>query len=58
MARSAKAGAAIAAAGTAGFGRELAGVVALDRLGGLVTKSVSPEPRAGHPAADEISPIR
>ena len=38
------------AAGTAGFGRELHDTVALDRLGGLVTKSVSPEPRAGHPA--------
>jgi dihydroorotate dehydrogenase (NAD+) catalytic subunit len=38
------------AAGTAGFGRELSGLVALDRLGGLVTKSVSREPRAGHPA--------
>lgn len=38
------------AAGTAGFGRELEGVVALDRLGGVITKSVSAEPRAGHPA--------
>src|SRR6185295_5470756 len=37
------------AAGTAGFGREIAGVIELDRLGGLVTKAVSPEPRAGHP---------
>jgi dihydroorotate dehydrogenase (NAD+) catalytic subunit len=36
------------AAGTAGFGRELAGVVDLDRLGGIVTKAVSPEPRPGH----------
>lgn len=38
------------AAGTAGFGRELAETVDLDRLGGLVTKAVSPEPRAGNPA--------
>jgi dihydroorotate dehydrogenase (NAD+) catalytic subunit len=38
------------AAGTAGFGRELAGVIDLDRLGGLVTKSVSLEPRSGHPS--------
>jgi dihydroorotate dehydrogenase (NAD+) catalytic subunit len=38
------------AAGTAGFGRELAGVMPLDDLGGIVTKSVSPEPRHGHPA--------
>lgn len=37
------------AAGTAGFGRELADVVDLERLGGIVTKSVSPAPRAGHP---------
>jgi dihydroorotate dehydrogenase (NAD+) catalytic subunit len=37
------------AAGTAGFGREVAGVIDLDRLGGIVTKSVSPEPRKGHP---------
>lgn len=36
------------AAGTAGFGRELADIVALDELGGIVTKAVSPQPRAGH----------
>ena len=38
------------AAGTAAYGRELAGVIELDRLGGLVTKAVSPEPRHGAPA--------
>jgi len=38
------------AAGTAGFGRELAGVVDLETLGGLVTKAVSLEPRRGNPA--------
>ena len=38
------------AAGTAGFGREVAGVIALERLGGLVTKAVSPEPRHGNAA--------
>jgi dihydroorotate dehydrogenase (NAD+) catalytic subunit len=38
------------ASGTAGFGRELAGVMRLDRLGGLVTKAVSREPRAGNRA--------
>lgn len=38
------------AAGTAGYGRELAGVIDLDSLGGLVTKAVSVEPRAGAPA--------
>jgi dihydroorotate dehydrogenase (NAD+) catalytic subunit len=36
------------AAGTAGFGRELDGVMELDRLGGLVTKAVSLEPREGN----------
>ena len=38
------------AAGTAGFGRELEGVVDLERLGGLVTKAVSVEPRHGNRA--------
>ncbi|MFI5206509.1 MAG: dihydroorotate dehydrogenase [Gemmatimonadales bacterium] len=38
------------AAGTAGFGREVAGVIDLAALGGLVTKAVSPEPRHGNPA--------
>lgn len=38
------------AAGTAGFGREIAEVIDLERLGGLVTKAVSPEPRDGHAA--------
>jgi dihydroorotate dehydrogenase (NAD+) catalytic subunit len=38
------------AAGTAGFGREVAGVIALEELGGLVTKAVSPEPRHGNPS--------
>ena len=37
------------AAGTCGFGRELAEVARLDRLGGLVTKSVTLEPRQGNP---------
>lgn len=37
------------AAGTAGFGREVAGVIDLDALGGLVTKAVSVEPRQGNP---------
>ena len=36
------------AAGTAGFGQELEGVMDLDRLGGLVTKAVSLEPRRGN----------
>lgn len=38
------------AAGTAAYGRELAGVMNLDALGGIVTKAVSPEPREGAPA--------
>lgn len=40
----------VLAAGTAAYGRELANVVRLDLLGGLVTKAVSPEPRAGAPS--------
>jgi dihydroorotate dehydrogenase (NAD+) catalytic subunit len=38
------------AAGTAGYGRELYGVVPIDELGGVVTNAVSPEPRKGAPA--------
>ncbi len=38
------------AAGTAAYGRELNGVSDLNALGGIVTKAVSPEPRAGAPA--------
>lgn len=37
------------AAGTAGFGGEVAGVIDVHRLGGLVTKSISLHPRAGNP---------
>ena len=35
------------ASGTAGYGRELDGVLDIDSLGGLVTKAVSVEPRDG-----------
>lgn len=38
------------ASGTAGYGRELAGVIDLERLGGFVTKAVSPERRHGNQA--------
>ncbi|MDP3910436.1 MAG: dihydroorotate dehydrogenase [Gemmatimonadales bacterium] len=38
------------AAGTAGFGREVDGVIDLGALGGIVTKAVTPEPRQGHAA--------
>lgn len=38
------------AAGTAAYGRELADVMPLEALGGLVTKAVSPEPRKGAPS--------
>ncbi len=38
------------ASGTAGYGRELAGVIDLRRLGGIVTKAVSLAPRDGNPA--------
>lgn len=37
------------AGGTAGYGRELDGLLDLDALGGLVTKAVTPEPRTGNP---------
>jgi len=40
----------ILASGTAAFGREIAGVIDLDSLGGIVTKAVSPAPRRGAPA--------
>jgi dihydroorotate dehydrogenase (NAD+) catalytic subunit len=40
----------ILAAGTAAYGRELAGVMNLESLGGVVTKAVSLEPRKGAPA--------
>jgi len=38
------------AAGTAGFGREVARVIDIEALGGIVTKAVSLEPRRGNPA--------
>ena len=38
------------ASGTAGFGHEVAGVIDLEALGGIVTKAVTAEPRRGHPA--------
>jgi dihydroorotate dehydrogenase (NAD+) catalytic subunit len=38
----------VLAAGTAGYARELDDVVDLNRLGGIVTKAVSPEPRQGN----------
>lgn len=39
----------VLAAGTAGYGREVANVIDLDRVGGIVTKAVSAEPRRGNP---------
>lgn len=38
----------VLAAGTAGFGREVDGVIDLAVLGGIITKAVTPEPRRGH----------
>ena len=40
----------VLAAGTAGYGEELTGVMRPERLGGLVTKAVSLEPRRGAPS--------
>lgn len=37
------------AGGTAGYGRELDGILDLEKLGGIVTKAVTPEPREGNP---------
>jgi len=39
----------LAAAGTFGYGLEFLRVVPLERLGGLVTKTITLEPRAGNP---------
>ncbi len=39
----------VAAAGTAGYGTELASVDRLRALGAVVTKSITLEPRSGHP---------
>jgi dihydroorotate dehydrogenase (NAD+) catalytic subunit len=40
----------VLAAGTAGYGAELAGVMDLDAVGGFVTKAISRAPRHGAPA--------
>jgi len=39
----------LTASGTCGYGEELADVFDLGKLGGIVTKSVTPGPRDGHP---------
>lgn len=39
----------VLASGTAAYGREIAGVIDLDALGGIVTKAVSMRPRNGAP---------
>ena len=40
----------VLASGTAGYGVELADIIDLEHIGGLTTKAVSVEPRAGNPA--------
>src|ERR1039458_6109088 len=40
----------IAASGTFGYGIEFEEIVALDEIGGFVTKGISLEPMPGHPA--------
>ncbi len=45
------------AAGTAGFGREVARVIDLEALGGIVTKAVSLEPRSGN-ASPRVAVLR
>jgi dihydroorotate dehydrogenase (NAD+) catalytic subunit len=37
------------ASGTCGYGEEYADIIPVDGLGGIVTKAVTPEPRAGNP---------
>ena len=37
------------ASGTCGYGEELESMVDLGRIGGLVTKTITPEPRSGNP---------
>ncbi len=37
------------ASGTCGYGEEYADIIAVDELGGIVTKAVTPEPRLGNP---------
>ena len=37
------------ASGTCGYGQEYAGLIPLDDIGGIFTKAVSVEPRAGNP---------
>ncbi len=44
----------LAAAGPLGFGREVRGAVDLRAYGGFVTKSVTLEPRRGHPRPDLV----
>ena len=39
----------LTASGTFGYGEEFSTLMNLDRLGGIVTKAVSLEPRAGNP---------
>jgi dihydroorotate dehydrogenase (NAD+) catalytic subunit len=39
----------LTASGTCGYGEELADLFSLSRLGGIVTKSITVEPREGHP---------
>ena len=39
----------VLASGTCGYGDELTSFIDLSRLGGLVTKTITPEPRAGNP---------
>ena len=39
----------LTASGTFGYGEEFASVLDLNRLGGLVTKAISLEPRPGNP---------
>src|SRR5436309_1071911 len=39
----------LVASGTFGYAREMAGIVDLNRLGGIIPKTVTRQPRAGNP---------
>lgn len=39
----------LVASGTFGYAREMQGIVELARLGGIIPKTITPEPRAGNP---------
>ncbi|HPI77565.1 MAG TPA: dihydroorotate dehydrogenase, partial [bacterium] len=39
----------LVSSGTFGYGREFADFIDLNKLGGIITKAITPKPRAGNP---------